>query len=258
MQCKICGSSAKLVKTFIVRKKYQAEYYICDKCSFMFVANPSWLSEAYEKPINTTDTGYVLRNVFLSRKTLLLFLFLFGKNKTFLDYGGGYGILTRLMRDYGLNYLWEDHYTKNLFAEGFEYTIEPIKALSCFECFEHLPEPLSEIERMLSISKNIFFSTVLLPEKTLPSDDWEYYGLNHGQHVAFYSEKTLLHIAKKYQLYFYTDHHNLHLLSEKKFPKWIFRFVIFLTKPQFDVVIRKFMKSKTVSDHNTLKSKGFI
>lgn len=258
MQCKICASPALLVKTLKVRQKYDAEYYLCDHCSFMFVGNHTWLAEAYEKPINITDTGYVLRNVFLSRKSLLLFLFLFGKDETYLDYGGGYGILTRLMRDYGLDFLWDDHYTENLFANGFEYKQEKIKAQTCFECFEHLPDPLAEIEKMLAISKNIFFSTVLLPDNVPPTEDWEYYGLNHGQHVAFYSKKTLGIIAEKYGLHYSTDGVNLHLFSEKKVPDWLFRTILFLTKPQLDLFARKLLKSKTVSDHLMLKEKGFI
>jgi hypothetical protein len=259
MRCKICQSEAPLVKTLRVRNAHNAEYYLCPTCGFMFVGNPTWLEEAYKNsPINTTDTGYVLRNVYLSRKTLVLFYFLFGKDKTFLDYAGGYGMLARLMRDYGLNFLNDDIYVENLFAKGFEYTNENIEAMTCFECFEHLSDPTKDIERMFSISPNIFFSTVLLPEQVPPSEDWEYYGLNHGQHVAFYSKKTLEYIAKKYNVNVYTDGKTLHLFTKKKLSTWWYKFLLFLTKPQFDLVLRKMLKSKTVTDSHTLKKAGKI
>jgi hypothetical protein len=232
----------------VVREKYRAEYFLCDNCGFLFVGNPTWLSEAYAEPINKTDTGYVLRNVYLSKKSLLLFYFLFGKSGTYLDFAGGYGMLARLMRDYGLNFLTTDIYTKNLFAQGFEYNNEPITALTCFECFEHLSDPKNEIKKMLSISPNIFFSTRLIPNGSLPNDDWEYYGLNHGQHIALYSEKTLTFIAKEYNLNFYTDKKNLHFFTTKKIPSWIFKFLLLLTTAQFDILIRKKLVSKTVSD----------
>lgn len=263
MKCKICDSESKHVKTLTVRKQYQAEYYLCDSCGFMFVDNPTWLAEAYESPINITDTGYVTRNVYLSRKTLILFSLIFGKNKTYLDYGGGYGILTRLMRDYGLDFLWDDIYTKNLFAQGFEYkagSSSPIEALTTFECFEHLPNPKEEIGKMFSITKNIFFSTVLLPEDTKnvpPGDNWEYYGLNHGQHVAFYSHDSLLYIANKRNVHLYSDGKNLHLFSEKKIPHWIFKLLMFSTKFELDLFIRKLiLKTKTYIDNRELKKRG--
>ena len=226
MNCKICGSPSVGVANHTVREKYQAEYYLCVNCGFMFVGNPTWISEAYQAPINITDTGYVMRNVYLSRKTLLLFTFLFGSKMTYLDYAGGYGMLARLMRDYGLNYLTDDAYTQNIFAKGFEYTNQHISALTCFECFEHLTEPEKDIEKMFSITPNIFFSTVLLPKEVPPPKDWEYYGLNHGQHVAFYSEKTLKFIAQKYKVNFYTNGTNIHFFTKKKMPNWFFSLIL--------------------------------
>lgn len=259
MNCKICQSNARLVKTLTVRDTHQAEYYYCDNCGFMFVGNPTWLEEAYKEPINITDTGYVMRNVYLSRKTLILFYFIFGKSKTYLDFAGGYGMFTRLMRDYGMNFFTDDAYTTNLFAKGFEYkgkNEQKIEAITCFECFEHLDKPAEDIAKMFSISSNIFFSTVLLPPNIPPSDDWEYYGLNHGQHVAFYSEKTLKYIAKKHGVNVQTNGTNLHLFTKKPVSKFKFLTLLWLTKIQFDIFIRKILSSKTVSDHLLLKKEG--
>lgn len=247
MKCKICGSEAKYIKTLKVREVYEAEYYLCEECGFLFVGNPTWLAEAYQEPIADTDTGYVLRNVYLSRKTLVLFRFLFNARASFLDYAGGYGMLARLMRDYGMDFFTDDLHTPNLFMKGFEYKNQTVEALTCFECFEHFASPIEEIEKMLKISKNIFFSTLLLPRE-IPDDDWEYYGLKHGQHISFYSRETLSYIANKYKLNFCTDGANLHLFTEKKIPNWIFKLLLSLTKLQFDLVIRKMLKSKTIED----------
>jgi len=252
MECKICQRQAKLIKTLTVRQKYQAEYYMCDFCGFMFVGQPSWLKEAYEKSINITDTGYVTRNVYLSKKTLVLFSFIFGTNFTYLDYAGGYGMLARLMRDYGLNFLTLDPHTPNLFAQGFEYNNEEIKAVTCFECFEHFVSPILEIEKILKISKNIFFSTYLLPEKE-PGNDWGYFGTEHGQHISFYSLKTLKFLAEKYKLNLYTDKNNMHFLTTKKIGFLTFKTILFLSRLQIDILIRKILNSKTTSDYNFLR-----
>ncbi len=253
MKCNICNSETRLVKELVVRKKYKAEYCLCNTCGFMHVNNPTWLKEAYEKPINITDTGYVMRNVFLSKKTLILFALFFGSRGTYLDYAGGYGILTRLMRDYGLNFLLDDPYTQNFFAQGFEYKNQKIEAITCFECFEHLESPIKDIEKMIAISPNIFFSTRLLP-KEIPSDNWDYYGTEHGQHISFYSLETLKFIAKKYNLYLYSNNDNLHLFTKKKKSVLLFKIVLILSKLQADILIRKLLKSKTTSDSHSLKN----
>lgn len=260
MKCNICGSHAKEVLTHAVRHTHTAHYHLCPVCDLMFVSDPTWLAEAYAKPINTTDVGYVTRNIFLSRKTVVLFMMMFGRSGTFLDYASGYGILPRIMRDYGLDFLWDDVYVTNLFTESFEYSKRPdakIKGITCFECFEHLPRPLEEIEKMLAISDTILFSTLLKPVGTVPPADWIYYGFNHGQHVAFYSEKTLEAIAKKYGLNFYTDGANVHLFTKKRLPRLILKAVNLIVKLQLDFVFRKCLTSKVSSDQRMLIDKGF-
>ncbi len=50
-------------------------------------------------------------------------------------------MFTRLMRDYGFDFLHYDKHTQNLFARGFEFHDEKIEAITCFECFEHFVNP---------------------------------------------------------------------------------------------------------------------
>ena len=255
--CKICGSETREAGQHKILDKYDVKYYYCDHCGFMRTENPYWLDEAYSAPINLTDTGYATRNIFLSKKTLLLFLLLFGERAVFLDYAGGYGLLTRLMRDYGLDFYWSDLYTKNIFASEFAYdvnSVKPISAITCFECFEHFVSPLEEIEKMLKISKNIFFSTRLMREGEIPDSSWEYYGFDHGQHISFYSAKTFRFIAAKYGLHYYTNNDNIHLFSEKK-AGFYFKLALLASKLQFDILARKFIKSKMISDAEMLKEK---
>lgn len=256
MKCKICQNETKHVQTLKVREKYDADYYLCGHCGFLFIGNPTWLDEAYNESINSTDTGYVLRNVYLSRKVMVLFYFLFGDKHTYLDYAGGYGVFSRLMRDYGFNFLLSDRYTPNLFMKGFEYTNEKIKALTCFECFEHFSDPDKEIAELFSLSSNIFFSTALFSGEVVPPETWEYYGLHHGQHVGFYSQKTLSYIAQKYGVHVYSNGDSLHLFTKKNISRYYFRLLLSLTTFQVDVLLRKLLKSKTGTDSLFLVKKG--
>jgi len=248
VSCKICGQPVNHALDATVLNKYQAVYYHCDNCGFLFPDQINWLEQAYINPINLSDTGYITRNVQLSRRTFLLFYLLFGKKFNYLDYAGGFGVLTRLMRDYGLNFFWEDKYTKNIFASGFEQNDKTIKAVTCFECFEHFKDPMSEIEKMIAISKNIFFSTELIKNNTVPEKDWNYFGFEHGQHIAFYSIDTLRYIAKKYQLHLYSNGTSLHFFTEKKINPLMFKILLKFGALPWDMFAKFLLKGKTLAD----------
>ncbi len=175
--------------------------------------------------------------------------FFFDKNGKFLDYAGGYGIFVRLMRDIGFDFYWYDKYTPNLFARGFKYTPEvgKIEAITTFESFEHFVNPIGELENMLQISKNIIFTTELLPNPIPKAEEWWYYGLDHGQHISFFSDKTFRYIAKQYNLN-YINLGVLKALTEKSLPKFA-KFIIKFNKFGLNKICQYKLKSKTWEDH---------
>jgi phage pi2 protein 07 len=254
MLCKICQKDAEASIKNKILNKFNIQYFYCKNCDFLFTEDPFWLEEAYSRPINNSDTGILQRNIANSFITTNLIFYIFNKNKTFLDYAGGYGIFTRIMRDIGINFKWQDNYTQNLLAKGFEYKNEKIELITAFEVFEHFVNPIEEIEKILKISKNILFSTELKKE-SIPENNWWYYGIDHGQHTSFYSKKTLKFIAKQYNLYFYTNNKNIHLISEKKINKLFFRILINKkTGLLFNLATKFFLKSKTWDDYLKMRS----
>ena len=247
MNCKICGQDNKKIFNAKILNKYDIEYFHCDNCGFLQTEEPYWLEEAYSESINVSDTGYMQRNIILSKKLTILLSLLFDKNEKFLDYAGGYGVFVRLMRDIGFDFYWQDKFSNNLLARGFEYQNEAIQAITTFESFEHFDKPIEEIENMLLLSKNIIFSTSLLPNPIPKPEEWWYYGLEHGQHISFYSEKTMQFIARKYNLN-YDSVGDLHLFTEKKISKLL---LILLKFSRFGLhkILAKKLKSKTWMDH---------
>ena len=136
----------------------------------------------------------MMRNLWHRNVTTTLIYFLFNTKGQFLDYGGGYGVFVRLMRDIGFDYYWQDKYTENLFAQGFEYTKiknGQIELLTCFEAFEHFVDPVTELEKLLKTSQNILLSTEFYPEPLPNPDEWWYFSMEHGQHVGFFQKKHL-------------------------------------------------------------------
>jgi hypothetical protein len=241
--CSICAQKSDKIFNRKVLSKYDVDFYYCKNCHFIFSEDPYWLEEAYSHSITDTDIGYIGRNILMSRITLILFYFLFDKKDRFLDYAGGYGIFTRLMNDSGLEFHWADTYTPNLFAQGLEYNNEKIRAVTCFEAFEHFVDPIAECKKIIDISPTVFLSTTLLPNNKIPDPDtWGYYSFHHGQHIAFYSQQALTNIAHTLGLRLYTNRKNLHLLTYKKINNTFFKFLLGLSKLQIDLILRKIIK----------------
>jgi hypothetical protein len=196
------------------------------------------------------------RNLLFSEITALIIFFLFDSKGVFLDSAGGYGIFTRLMRDIGFDFYWNDLFTKNLLARGFEESKiknKKIELLTSFECFEHFADPIREIEKLLVKSENILFSTTVLPEPVPDKDSWWYYGFSHGQHISFYRVDTLRTIADKFGLKFYTNGKNIHLFTKKRFSNFVFDIILKSRKPGLAYLVKKKMKSLTLKDMNTLE-----
>lgn len=230
MNCKICSAESDFFADGIVLYKYQIKYYKCKNCGFLQTEEPYWLAESYKAAINRSDVGYVYRNIKLAEITGRLIKTFFAKKSKFLDFGGGYGMFVRLMRDRGFNFYRLDKYCQNLFSVDFEAVDTDKNAfgiVTAFEVFEHLPDPINEIETMLSYSENIFFTTVLHPFNDPKPGQWWYYGEEHGQHVSIFSKKSLEFIARKYRVHLCTNNKNYHLLTKSKKNNLLFNSLIY-------------------------------
>ncbi|WP_160717694.1 class I SAM-dependent methyltransferase [Chitinophaga solisilvae] len=258
VSCKICNHISGFVFSGTVLNKYRVKYYACRNCGFVQTEQPYWLEEAYAIPINATDTGLVRRNLLAARSAAALIFFLFDRKKKFLDYAGGYGLFTRLMRNYGFDFYTHDLYTENLLAKGFEYHPgDEIELVTAFESFEHFENPLAEIERILAISRNVFFSTQLIPEPAPPVGQWWYYATEHGQHISFYTPRALQIIADKYGLQVYSLK-GYHLLTAHRPGRWLFALLAGAGRYGLDRLIQPFMKSRVMDDMEILKARNII
>ena len=248
-RCKICSSGVKFIFQREILKKYPVKYFHCQNCGFIQTEAPFWLKEAYCDVINAYDTGILARNISFSKFTTNFLFYQFGRKSQFLVYVGGYGIFTRLMRDIGFDFYLFDPQCPNLFARGFEFNpkMNKITAITAWECFEHFVEPMEDLKKMVSISGNILFSTELLPEKIPNPETWLYYGFEHGQHISFYSHQTLEHMARKFDLNFYSQN-NIHFFSENKINSSLFKILWYLSHWGLDSIVKCALNSKTHED----------
>jgi hypothetical protein len=197
--CRICGGIAPFAFTERVLGKYDVQYFHCRQCEFIQTEEPYWLQEAYRIPMSALDTGLVHRNLALMPRVALLLLLAGHRHDVCLDVGGGSGLFTRMMRDIGFDYYWQDEYSENFFARGFaaEDMDGHPAVLSLFEVIEHVAAPMEFLTKLVATHcpEMLIISTELHPGST-PPKDWHYYVFQFGQHISFFSEKTMKRVSE--------------------------------------------------------------
>ena len=219
VRCRICSAESASFSRAKILDRHDVEYFRCPACGYVQTEEPYWLAEAYADAITHADVGLVQRNLRRAPIVTALIGAFFRADGKFIDYGGGYGLLVRLMRDAGFDFYRYDRHCANLFAQGFEAEPEgrgEYELLTAMELFEHFADPIGEIEGMLGYSRSIFFTTLLLPEPTPRPGEWWYYVPDQGQHVSFYTRKSLEVIAERFGLALVTDGVSRHLLTERR------------------------------------------
>lgn len=243
MNCKICSSTSQPFAHGVVLQKHRVSYFKCKNCGFVQTEEPYWLNEAYSEAINLSDVGLVSRNIRFAKIAKALIAAFFNSDGRFIDYGAGYGLFVRMMRDLGYDFCWHDRYCENLFAKGFESAqvgADHFELLTAFELFEHFTTPQKDIAEMLKLSRNILFSTELLPAAMPKPGDWWYYGLEHGQHISLFTHKSLSILAEQYDLNFYSNGTSVHLFTDKRISSLIFKlFTHYKLALLLDIVVNK-------------------
>lgn len=251
MNCRICESETSLLFRTTVLSKYDVAYYECSTCDLVQTETPYWLEEAYRNAFTTTDTGALRRPLVLGKSAAALAFFGFDRRGRFVDYAGGYGTLTRYMRDIGFDFHTTDLYAPNVMARGFDAQPGRYEMATAFECFEHFVHPGPELEKILAYSDTVFLTTQPCPKPAPSVTNWWYYAPHHGQHVALYRPKTLAYLGSRYGLRY---HHllNYHLLTKRKLPSFFFKLLIVAGRLGMCALIRLLMKSRTRSDADLL------
>jgi len=256
-ECPICSSKRRELFQATLLRKYEVHYFLCETCGLIQTEQPYWLNEAYSSAIADADTGLVSRNLEIARKLAGLLYFSFNPNAQFLEAAGGYGLLTRVMRDRGFDFRWHDPYCENIFARGFEW--DPVNgtakggAVTAFEVLEHVTDPIDFIRKALVQAKTrtIIFSTLLYEGKPPRPEEWWYYSLESGQHISFFRKDTLKILADKLGLRLYT-HGSFHMLTDSPLNESVFRICTSRLSTFVDAYVQMRLKSKAFTDHERL------
>lgn len=214
--CLVCTGRAEPAERLIIRGEPRT-LHACTRCGLSFFVAPDWLAAAYTDPIAQIDTGLADRCV----KLAWLFEAIARSEGLdagpFLDVGGGYGLLTRLVRDHGLDMYHSDPMTTNLFAQQFERTLEEDFAMiSMIEVLEHLVDPAELFAEAASHAEYVLATTVLRPPPPASVQDWWYLAPDTGQHITFYTPDSLRELGRRFGLSYTGNGRSVHLFHRRR------------------------------------------
>lgn len=254
-RCAICANEREYAFSARVLKHHTADYWYCPACGLLQVHDPVWLAEAYGAPIAAADTGLVQRNLWAAVRITSLVFLAFDRRARYLDVAGGYGLLTRLLRDAGLDFYWQDDHCPNLHAVGFEADLtancEPFAAITAIEVLGHLMDPVEFLSRWRNLAKTttIMFTTELFDDSPPHPAEWWYYSFETGQHVSFYQRRTLKALADVLGLQLYSRG-ALHIFTDKPINRLVLRICTGPSSLIISRIARHQLQSLTFQDHH--------
>jgi hypothetical protein len=197
-RCRLCGGETKVHFTDVVLRKYACQYLLCDACGSLQTEPPYWLEEAYGSgSIADSDSGVFLRGM-NNLCVLYLSAWLLGvpKRARVLDFGGGNGLLCRMLRDVGFDARLSDRYARNEIARGFDDLGGTPDIICSFEVAEHFPDPCVGMAAILG--RGAMTAVIGTEIYRGQGKDWWYISPQSGQHVFFYSHSGMQILADRH------------------------------------------------------------
>jgi hypothetical protein len=184
----------------------------CGGCGSVLLPDPDWLETAYSEAISPLDVGLLERCVQLANVTTAVISGQRLRKGHFLDFAGGYGTLTRFMRDRGYDFRHDDPYCQNLFAQGFDATEgDRYDLITAFEVLEHLSDPVTTLTPAAAATDLFLVTTQVLPDPPPQPGQWAYYAEETGQHITFYTVGGLRALADQLGMQLTTSGKLVHL-----------------------------------------------
>jgi len=178
-------------------------YYLCESCGFCFAPEiarwpiSEFKSRIYNDQYIEVDPDYKgLR----PRANAAALIKGFGGQRSLirhLDYGGGDGLLSSLLRDDGWDSTSYDPFVD--FSTGIE-DLGQFNLITAYEVFEHVPNPttlLAEIGALLAHDGMVIFSTLTSDGQIARNQriSWWYAAPRNG-HISLFSSRSLLILAR--------------------------------------------------------------
>ncbi|WP_432723351.1 class I SAM-dependent methyltransferase [Jeongeupia wiesaeckerbachi] len=243
MDCPICASSCALLDVVDFNKSCEEArgkflklsgrpvYYVrCSECGYCFCPEIcSWSMPEFDRHIYNSDYISIDPDYVEARPTanasILQSMFKdFPIHIKHLDYGGGNGLLSGLLKEKGWNSSTFDPYvTRNIAVD----TIGRYDLITAFEVFEHVPDPnalMDNISQLVSDDGVILFSTLVSDGHISDNKrlDWWYASPRNG-HISLYTKNSLERLANKCGFKFGSFSDGFHMMFRNS-PPWAAHF----------------------------------
>lgn len=204
IECRLCGGIGEFRFSRRATDGDEVSSYECTSCRSLQTEDPYWLGEVYshnasKQEAPSLDTWAVERTGFC--RIVVFFIWKLGgisnTGDKLLDWGGGPGLLVRMLRDVGIDAYNYDKYVRNHFASGFSRSEgSRYNFVTAFEVLEHFPNPKSDLEPIFALQPScLLISTCLYKDQ---GPNWGYLGPAKSQHVFFYSDEAFRLIGRRY------------------------------------------------------------
>jgi hypothetical protein len=217
--CRLCGGATRLHFKARVLEKYPCAYFLCQACQSLQTEAPHWIDEAYaESSISASDAGVFLRSInnlcviWATARVLRS-----PRRASVLDFGGGSGLLCRMLRDCGFDALVSDRYARNEIARGFDDRGATPDIMCAFEVAEHFPDPSEGMAQILG--RNAAICVVGTEIYRGQGAGWWYIAPHHGQHLFFYSHAGMQILANRHG-YLYERVGSFHFFLKQNPKAW--------------------------------------
>ncbi len=206
-------------------------YFLCPQCGFCFAPEMyKWDITEFENKIYNSDYVKVDPDYVETRpKSNAKFLIdIIGNKSTrikHLDYGGGDGLLSKLLKDTGWQSTSYDPFVNRDVSLN---SLGKFDLITAFEVFEHVPQVkklVADLSSLLVDNGVVLFST-LLSDKEIEAQKritWWYASPRNG-HISLFSQKSLqiLCAQENFQLGSFSS--GFHAIW-KKVPSWASHFI---------------------------------
>jgi SAM-dependent methyltransferase len=198
-------------------------YNLCDNCHLLFSPTIySWSQDQFAQHIYNAeyvkiDPDYIKNRPEQWRGEMLKLFSFFNPVDRHLDYGGGSGLLSNLLRQNGWNSTTFDPFV-NINTSIFD--LGQFKLISSIEVFEHVNDLnflMSNLHKLLSDDGLIIFSTKLNDGHITFGKrlNWWYASPRNG-HITLFSKKSLEILARKFGFEYFSRDEDVHFLYKTK------------------------------------------
>lgn len=237
--CPVCGDEGKAFDVvdfsksceeargkFLVPSGIPVYYYLCKGCQFCFAPwIAGWTALEFEERIYNRDYILVDPDYLDARprgnaQSLITTFGDHGRRIRHLDYGGGAGLLSRLLNEAGWKSTCYDPFTNRDVDTA---SLGQFDLITAYEVFEHIPDVDGLINRLSSLLAPdgiVVFSTMVSDGRIVSGQrlTWWYAAPRNG-HISLYTRKSLTLLGAKQNFNFGSFADGFHMYY-RTMPAW--------------------------------------